>query len=329
MPTARTKWPPTLGTARGEPGRRTHGELVLGHFPDGPIASPVIVLCGREPGPTLWLQGCVHGAEVGGAVSVLRLFETLDPAELRGAIVAVMVANPGAFRGYSRHTPIDGENLNRVFPGQAAGSHTQQTAHALMQAALEVANVALDLHSGGDRSIVPFYALYRDDGSEASRRAAALARAAGTPDVWASTDAWLQGAMFTHLTTRGVPALIIECGGGAQVPEAHTRNFMTAIRGVAQAMGILPGDPPRQERYRVVNEAALVYNERGGFFVPAVEAGDVVAAGQELGRIIDLYGDVAEVVTSPFGPGWIGSIRRRYMPVHSGDQIAEVMRVVA
>jgi predicted deacylase len=317
-----------VGTAKIQPGALSRGELVLGEFPDAPIASPVMIAGGREPGPVLWVQGCAHGTEVGGAVAIHRCLRELDLASLRGAIVGVMLANPNAFRGYSRNTPIDGENLNRVFPGSPAGGHTQQTAHALMQAALKVADAVLDLHSGGDRSIVPFYALYRNDGSEASRTAARLARAAATSDIWASTDAWLKGAMFTNMTAQGVPALIVECGGGAHVPEAHLRNFIASIRGIAQAMEMLPGSPPEQPRYRVVDDALLVYSHHGGFFLPAVEAGDVVAEEQELGRVLDPYGEVVETITSPAGPGWIGSIRRRYMPVYSGDQIAEVIRVL-
>jgi predicted deacylase len=191
-----------VGTAKAQPGALSRGELVLGEFPDAPIASPVMIASGREPGPVLWVQGCVHGAEVGGAVAIHRCLRELDLASRRGAIIGVMLANPNAFRGYARNTPIDGENLNRVFPGSPAGGHTQQAAHALMQAALKVADAMLDLHSGGDRSIVPFYALYRHDGSEASRTAARLARAAATPDIWASTDAWLNGAMFTNMTAR-------------------------------------------------------------------------------------------------------------------------------
>ena len=319
---------PRVGTARAERGKRTTGRLVLGSYPDCAIASPVIIASGSRAGPTLWVQGCVHGPEVGGPVAMLRFLDGLDLAAVKGTIVAVMLANPTAFRGYARNTPGDGENLNRTFPGAAAGGHTRQTAHALMRAAMRTADVLLDLHSGGDRSVVPFYALYWNDGSPASRTAGRLARAAGTPEIWASTDGWLEGAMFANMTRRGVPALIVECGGGGQVAERHIESYLSALRGVAQAMGILPGRPPEAGKYRVMDNALLVYSKKGGLFEPAVEAGDAVAEGQELGRIRDLFGDVAEVVTSPRGPAWVASIRRRHMPVYSGDQIAEVIDIL-
>lgn len=317
----------SVGTAGILAGKRTTGELVLGHYPDAPICTPVIVASGAQPGPTFWIQSCVHGAEVGGAVSLLRFLDALDLERLKGTVVGIMLANPTAFRTYGRFTPMDGANLNRVFPGDRTGSHTQQMADVLWSTAIEMADAVLDLHSGGDRSIVPFYALYRNDGSKASEQAARLARAAGTPDIWASTDAWLTGALFTIATAHGIPGLIVECGGGSQVPEEHIANYLSAMEGMAQELGMLPGKPPSQERYRLVDDALLVYSHRGGLFLPAVQAGDVVSEGQELGRCLDLYGQVAEVVTSPIDAGWIGSIRRRYMPVYSGDQIAEVLHI--
>jgi predicted deacylase len=261
-------------------------------------------------------------------VSILRVLDTLDLGRLRGTLVAVMLANPTAFRGYGRNTPIDGANLNRIFPGSASGYHSEQVAHTLLETALATADVLLDLHSGGDRSVVPFYALYWDDGSEASRESGRLARGAGTPNIWASTDTWLTGTMFTHFVQRGKPALIVECGGGAQLPEEHVANFAMAIRGVMQGLSMLEGDPPRQPRYVIMEESYLVYSHRGGLFLPLVEPGQIVARDQELGTIFDLYGTAVETVRSPVGPALVASIRRRYMPVYSGDQIAECNTIV-
>ena len=317
-----------VGTAVAKRGRRTKGRLVLGAYPDSDISSPVIIASGRQAGPTLWVQCCIHGPEVGGPVALLRFLDKLDLKTMTGTIIAVMTANPTSFRGYSRNTPIDGENMNRVFPGDANGPHSRQSANILIRTAKRCADAMLDLHSGGDRSIVPFYAIYWNDGSATAKRAGQLARAAGTPDIWASTDSWLAGTMFTKLTQQGMPALIVECGGGAQVPEAHIENYLATLNGVARAMGILPGRARKQKKYRLMDDAPLVYSQAGGLFEPAVEAGQVVAKDQELGRIIDLFGDVAETVRSPRGPAFVASIRRRYMPVYSGDQIAEVISIL-
>ena len=88
----------TVGTAKARKGRWTTGELVVGHYPDTPITTPVNILCGRKPGPTLWVQAAIHGAEVGGAMGLLQLFKKIDPAKMSGAIVGIggMAATKGA-----------------------------------------------------------------------------------------------------------------------------------------------------------------------------------------------------------------------------------------
>src|SRR5690606_20740631 len=130
-----------------------------------PLRSPVIVVDGAKPGPTLWVQACVHGTEVGGIGGLHRFLDALDPAALSGTVVALMTANPAAYLAQTRNTPIDGENLNRVFPGNAGGGHSGQIADRLLREAVRVADVIVDLHSGGDRSHVPHYALCWADGS--------------------------------------------------------------------------------------------------------------------------------------------------------------------
>ena len=318
-----------VGTARAEPGKLTRGELVLGHYPDGPITSPVLVLAGRQPGKTLWVQAAIHGDEIGGAIGTLKLLQRLDPATMRGTIVLVTQANPLAFRAAVRNTPFDGENLNRLFPGDPAGGHSRQAAAILMETAWSVADAMMDLHSGGVEAIVPFYAIYWNDGTPAGEESGRLARAAATPDIWASKDAWIGGAMFANFTKRGKPAMIIECGGGGPLPEAHIANYSAAVEGVARALGILPGDPPAQKSYRVMGECLLVYNRMGGFLLPVVEVGDVVEKGQTIARVMNPYGDIVEELVSPNGPAYVAAIRRAYLPMHSGAMVAETIEILS
>lgn len=319
---ARTR-PEAVGTARFDPGRLTRGELVLGRHLGGPIASPVLVLCGARPGPTLWAQAAIHGGEIGGTLALARLLRRLDPTTVSGAIVAVLAANPLAFRAQTRNSPEDGENMNRLFPGDPQGSITRQMAHALLAAAEATADCVLDLHSGGVEAIVPFYALYWDDGSEAARLSAAYARSAGTEIVWTAQDSWLAGGMFGNVTRRGIPSVIVECGGGGSMPEIDIENFATAVTGVARAMSILPGGPVAQDRYRTIGSCDLVFADTPGFFEPAFSAGDTIATGEVLGRIIDAFGDERSSIVAK-KTAYIAAIGRRYLPVNAGALLAEL-----
>ncbi|MGG5822718.1 succinylglutamate desuccinylase/aspartoacylase family protein [Falsiroseomonas sp. HW251] len=304
-------------------GARTDGQLTLGYGPDGmPIGSPVIVLGGAQDGPTLWIQCCVHGAEVGGIVGLHRFIEALDLGSMRGTIIGVLTANPLAFLAQQRNTPFDGENLNRVFPGAEDGPHTRQVAHRLIKAACSVSDAILDLHSGGDRSHVPHYSLCWADGSDAAKRAFALAGAADVATVWAATDIWLQNSMMAQATRRGVPMVIVECGGAAQVSDEHADLFARSIRSIAAAIGILPGRPVRRAR-AVVDRCTLVNNTRGGLFEAFIGPGAIVAKDQPIGRVVALDGREVEVIRSPVGPAYVAAIRKTWSAVTSGEMVAE------
>jgi uncharacterized protein len=312
-----------VGTARFEPGRVSTGELTLAHQIDGPVTAPIMIATGAKPGPTLWVQAAIHGGEIGGALGIVRCLERLDLQTMAGAIVGVLAANPLAFRTQTRNTPIDGENMNRLFPGAANGTITRQMALTLMETAMASADIVMDLHSGGHEAVVPFYSLYWEDGSDASQKAKVYAHSAATDVVWAARDEWLSGAMFTQLTRRGVPALIIECGGGAGMPEAHIESFAQAIEGVARVAEILPGGPIHRERYRTIGSCDLAYTRHGGFFIPMCEAGDTLEEGAGVGRVVDVYGRTQETIVTP-KRAFIAAIGRPYLPVPSGAMVAEL-----
>lgn len=317
-----------IGTARAKPGAWTTGTLTLGHYPDGPITTPVNILCGTRPGPVLWVQSAIHGAECGGALGLLRLFKRIDPKRMKGAIIGIMAANPTAFRVLGRNTPYDGENMNRLFEKPSRSGHSRQAASILIEAACAVADAVMDMHSGGQDTVVPFYSIYWEDGSAASQAAAKLARATGTAAIWNSTDAWLAGAMYTAVTKRGKPAIIVECGSGGDLTDRDVANNMKAIEGVAKAMGILPGRVAVASRALQVGTCDLLYNQRGGYFLPAVEVGAVVRRGQLVGRIMDPHGEIVEELVAP-KRAYIAALVRQHRAIHSGTMCAECCALLA
>jgi len=78
---------------------------------------PVHVLEGAQPGPTVVVQGGIHGDEIAGVHALQELLEAgLTPS--RGRLIVIPVMNPGAYRARNRRAP-DGLDLNRCFPGDA------------------------------------------------------------------------------------------------------------------------------------------------------------------------------------------------------------------
>ena len=318
---------PLIGNIERKAGAVTRGEIRLADYPDGmPITSPVMIATGKQDGPTLWVQALIHGPEVVGPLAIIKFLKSLDLGQLRGTIIFLMAANPLGFRGYNRLTPQDGYNLNRVFPGDPQGHLSYQLAHRLMELSVENSDAMLDLHSGGDLTITCHYTLFHNNGTPEGKESERLAWASGAPNIWNSLEEGLAGCHFTNYTKLGKkPALIVESGGGARVWDHDVERLETAIRGVAQAMDMLPGEPATHTEYRLGGDAIHLKCTRGGLFMPRIQEGADVVEGQHLGDIVNFYGDVVEEIRCPVKAAWIGSIRRPNMPIYNGDQVFEIV----
>lgn len=114
----------------------------------GGAGIPAVCVVGGRPGKTLVVTAGVHGDEYVAAEAVRTLLRVLRPESLTGQVIFVPVVNRGGFYAGTYLVPEDGENLNRCFPGDPAGSMTRRIAHALEQALYPQADFLLDLHSG-------------------------------------------------------------------------------------------------------------------------------------------------------------------------------------
>src|SRR4051794_27343226 len=97
------------------PDRRT---LPIALLADGSrLELPIVVLAGSAPRPRLVCVAGIHGDEPEGMLALMQLADELDPARINGELVLVPVANPPAFGAGTRTSPLDGIDLNRIFPG--------------------------------------------------------------------------------------------------------------------------------------------------------------------------------------------------------------------
>ena len=88
-------------------------------LPDGTsVRLPIMSLQGASAGPRLVLIGASHGWEVTGTQVIIKVMrERLDPASLRGSVVAVPVANPVGFQRAVYVPPQDNIDVESAFPG--------------------------------------------------------------------------------------------------------------------------------------------------------------------------------------------------------------------
>ncbi len=289
---------------------RQHGFLRLFHSVHssayGFIPIPIVVLKNGN-GPTALLVSGNHGDEYEGQVALCNLVKSLDPSRIQGRVIILPAANfPAALAG-KRTSPIDEGNLNRMFPGDANGTVTQQIAYYIENELVPMADIICDLHSGGSSLMYVPSALFGGwdpDGGTADAVAALKAFAAEVAYVSPSN----QGGNLTlsgGAARNSRIALGTEAGGSGHVTRSALHMVERGVNNVLVHMNILPqGDriaPTVPTRFLLVGGADyFVYTPDDGVFEPLVDLGDMVKAGQPAARIHQPETPWADPVTAHF-----------------------------
>ena len=150
--------PLTIGSAVARPGQAASGFIEVPAGVDAATRIPITIVRGAQAGPTLALIAGTHGSEVAPIVALQRVRAALDPAAVRGTVLIVHVANMPSFLGRTiYYSPVDGKNLNRVYPGKADGTVSERIAYAITSQIIERADYLVDIHSGdGNESLRPY-----------------------------------------------------------------------------------------------------------------------------------------------------------------------------
>lgn len=267
----------------------THRQLITPKI-DHAVELPCHIVRGAHPGPTLLVTAGVHGAEYASIEAANQLGHA-DPNDLKGTLIVLPIVNPPSFFARSIYVnPIDGKNLNRMFPGRADGSFTEQLAYWLSESCVKQADAYIDLH-GGDliEALTPFV-IYQANDVPAKE----LAEVFGLPYLTTGQDS---GMSIRAGAAHGVPSLLAEAGGQGQWPEESVRELTSGVRRVMQHLGMLAGHPELQNP-QSFSSLAWLRAEGSGFWYPQVKAGDTVEPGQDLGRVTDLFGETLQQARS-------------------------------
>ncbi len=108
--------------------------------------TPVLVINGANPGPTLCLTGAVHGDELNGIEIIRRTVYDVVPEKLAGRVVGIPIVNLPGFQQGTRYLP-DRRDLNRHFPGSADGSLADRIAHSLFESVIRHCDMLVDIHT--------------------------------------------------------------------------------------------------------------------------------------------------------------------------------------
>jgi N2-acetyl-L-2,4-diaminobutanoate deacetylase len=275
------------------PGLR-HGHLKLPHSHDGSawgaVMIPITVVVGG-PGPTALLTGGNHGDEYEGPVALLELSGTLRPEDVSGRVIIVPMMNHPAFLAAKRTSPIDGGNMNRAFPGAPDGGVTAKIADYFQRTLLPMADVVLDIHSGGKTlDFIPFAAAHMLEDAKLQARCVAAMRAFNAPYSVMLKELDSVGMYDTAAEAMGRVFISTELGGGGSVTAASAATAKRGVRNLLQHTGILQGEPSIGDSVNLDTGArgCFITATSEGLLEMLVDLGDVVDKGQPIARVHDV-----------------------------------------
>jgi uncharacterized protein len=286
-----------VGQLSAGPGEKRYGVvefLVQGQ----PYKLPMWLINGNEAGPTLVMTGGVHGAEYASIAAALDLGRSLDPKGLCGRVIVVPVINLPGFAARSIYVcPLDGKNPNRVFPGDAGGTASEQMADWVFRNVISQADYYMDLH-GGDliEALVPFTIFFRSGNEQVDARSLEMAKIFGIHYLVSSVN---PGSTIAAASNAGIPSILTESGGQGIWTAEQVADHTNGLQRLMRYLKMIPGPTPDPTPFTLLEKFLWLRSDHEGFWYPQVSVGETVRAGQELGHIKDWEGNVLQTGHSP------------------------------
>lgn len=271
-----------------------HGHLKLPYSHDqsawGAVMIPVTVVNNGQ-GATAILTGANHGDEYEGPVALVDFASRVDPASVSGRIIIVPMMNYPAFQAAKRTSPIDGGNLNRLFPGRPDGSVTEKIADYFQRTLLPMSDYVLDIHSGGKTlDFVPFAAAHVLEDKPQQEACVAAMRAFNAPYSTMLLELDSVGMYDSAAEDMGKVFVSTELGGGGTTTHRSVEIARRGVRNFLIHAGVLQGEPSREPTIDIdmPDNRCFVTSYSNGLVEFCVDLGESVKAGEVVARVHEI-----------------------------------------
>lgn len=323
----------SVGPITADAGDIASGVLVVPDLEDEGAEIPVTVVHGSRPGPVLALIAGIHGYEYAPIVALQRVRSAIDADALGGTLILVHIANPASFYGRTiYYNPIDGQNMNRVFPGDPAGSHSERVAHALTTAVIEQADFVVDMHAGdGNEALRPYIYMPQTGESDLDAGARRLALAFGLDHI--VVDRRPLGkpdeSLYVDHTaiSRGIPGITTETGQLGLTDSHWVDMAEQGVWNLLVELEMMAGKKRDEAPVVWLEDYQVITSPAKGLFRAEVLDGYAVAEHGRLGTLVDAFGDEIAVIRAPFA-GVVNYVLGT-PPVSEGEPLAMVSRIAS
>jgi uncharacterized protein len=294
------------------PGQKAWGYIDIIDTLAARFDMPVMVVNGSQDGPTFAVTAGLYPLEFCGVEAASRLYQQIDPGALKGRVLIVPVVNMPIFRFRTPMfaltqslSPMDGKDITTVFPGRADGTVTEVLAGRLFEEVILEAQYHVDLRGGEITESHMSHTIFLQDAGELNSTLREMGTVFGLPYCLPSRkdiSHTRPGTLVHEAVARGIPSIISESGVGynTQPGEAEVDGHVTGVLNLLKHFGMLSGTPrvPAGQRY-LLPDRLRVLAAAAGIFKHVPDHGEMVRAGQRIGTITDLDGEVLSEITAP------------------------------
>jgi N-alpha-acetyl-L-2,4-diaminobutyrate deacetylase len=198
--------------------------------------------------------------------------------------------NYPAFTAGKRTSWIDGGNMNRVFPGDPDGTITQIIADFFSRTLLPMADVVIDIHSGGKTmEFLPFGAAHILDDKSQQARCVSAVEAFNAPYTLMLLEPDAAHLYDTAAENQGKVFVSTELGGGGSASATSVHIARRGISNVLKHAGIHAGDVEREASVNLdtMNPECFITSEHRGLIEMRHDLGAKINAGDILAVIHD------------------------------------------
>ncbi len=296
------------------------------------IDMPVGVINGSSSGPTLAVTAGLFAHEYCGIEAASRLYQLIHPEDVSGRLVIVPVVNMPClqfrtpwFNLARSISPIDGMNINTLFPGDPgepeakavayrqsstasgdpSGWVTKVIAHRLFHDIILKSDYHVDLRGGDLDESHMAHTIFLRTGKEIDEKCEEMAKVFGLEYVLPGTPRighTSKGTLIYEAVTRGIPSIISESGLGyrTQPLEEHVVLHVVGVSNLLKHLHMVAGDPTKPKDQRFLDMTwHWIPVPVAGIFHATADQGDLVKRGQLLGRITDIDGSELCEILSP------------------------------
>lgn len=234
--------------------------------------------------PCVVITACLHGDEING----MRIAQTLIKSKLKllkGTLIVLPVVNIYGFFNKVRYLP-DRKDINRCFPGLERGSFGARFANFIFNTISKYGDFYIDLHSGGvGRFNIP---QIRCD-----------LKVEGTQDFIDEISIPLvinstlkDGSLRECLNNINKPCIVFEGGEGLRIDETVNKYGINLIKSVLGHLEMLRRKKIIYGDKIFIKKTRWYRAAEGGVFINLAKPGKVVKAGDLVGELRSITGDL-------------------------------------